>query len=126
MRVFNQPLTREEWLTVPGDVCSRYNWRCHAYWEMTNHYHVVVETPDANLSQGMRQLNGVYTQKLNRRHGLVGHLFQGRYKGILVQRDVYLLELSRYSSSCASPALPVIGKPFSAKPSATAGTAPNT
>jgi putative transposase len=63
---------------------------------MTNHYHVVVETPDANLSQGMRQLNGVYTQKLNRRHGLVGHLFQGRYKGILVQRDAYLLQLSRY------------------------------
>jgi putative transposase len=75
---------------------SRYNWRCHAYCEMTNHYHVVVETPDANLSQGMRQLNGVYTQKLNRRHGLVGHLFQGRYQGILVERDAYLLELSRY------------------------------
>jgi putative transposase len=94
--IFRDDQDREEWLTVLGEVCSRYNWRCHAYCEMTNHYHVVVETPDANLSQGMRQLNGVYTQKLNRRHGLVGHLFQGRYKGILVQRDAYLLQLSRY------------------------------
>jgi putative transposase len=94
--IFRDDQDREEWLTVLGDVCSRYNWRCHAYCQMTNHYHVVVETADANLSHGMRQLNGVYTQKLNRRHGLVGHLFQGRYKGILVERDAYLLELSRY------------------------------
>lgn len=63
---------------------------------MTNHYHLVVETPDANLSKGMRQLNGVYTQTFNRRHGLVGHLFQGRFKGILIERDSYLLELGRY------------------------------
>jgi hypothetical protein len=63
---------------------------------MSNHYHIVVETPDANLSKGMRQLNGVYTQRFNRRHTLAGHLFQGRFKGILVERDAYLLELSRY------------------------------
>jgi REP element-mobilizing transposase RayT len=63
---------------------------------MTNHYHVVVETPDANLSKGMRQLNGVYTQQFNRRHRLVGHLLQGRFKGILVERDTYLVELARY------------------------------
>jgi len=63
---------------------------------MTNHYHVVVETPDANLFAGMRQLNGVYTQDFNRRHRLVGHLFQGRFKAIIVERDAYLLELSRY------------------------------
>ena len=63
---------------------------------MTNHYHVVVETPEANLSEGMRQLNGVFTQITNRRHGLVGHLFQGRFKGILVELDAYLLELARY------------------------------
>ncbi len=59
-------------------------------------YHFVVETPDANLSKGMRQLNGVYTQRTNRRHGLVGHLFQGRFKAILVEQDAYLLELARY------------------------------
>jgi hypothetical protein len=63
---------------------------------MTDHYHIVVETPDANLSRGMRQLNGVYTQQFNRRHQLVGHLFQGRFKGILVERDAHLLELTRY------------------------------
>ena len=79
-----------------GEVCSRFNWRCHAWCEMTNHYHFVVETADANLSKGMRQLNGVYTQASNRRHGLVGHLFQGRFKAILVERDAYLLELARY------------------------------
>jgi hypothetical protein len=55
-----------------------------------------VQTPDAILSKGMRQLDGVYTQATNRRHGLVGHLFQGRFKAILVERDAYLLELARY------------------------------
>jgi len=94
--IFRNDQDREDWLTVLGDVCSRFNWRCHAYCEMSNHYHFVVETPEANLSKGMRQLNGVYTQQFNRRHGVVGHLFQGRFKGILVERDAYLLELSRY------------------------------
>jgi hypothetical protein len=63
---------------------------------MSNHYHVVVETIEGNLSKGMRQLNGVYTQAFNRRHKRVGHVFQGRYKAILVEKDGYLLELSRY------------------------------
>ena len=63
---------------------------------MTNHYHLVVETPDGNLSKGMRQLNGVYTQASNRRHQRTGHLFQGRFKAILVDKDSYLLELARY------------------------------
>jgi hypothetical protein len=63
---------------------------------MTNHYHILIETPEANLAQGMRQLNGVYTQYFNRAHDRVGHVFQGRYKAILVERDSYLLELARY------------------------------
>ncbi len=63
---------------------------------MDNHYHLLIETQDGNLSAGMRQLNGVYTQKSNRRHGQVGHVFQGRYKAILAEKDSYLLELSRY------------------------------
>ena len=63
---------------------------------MGNHYHLVIETPDGNLSKGMRQLNGVFTQMSNRRHRRSGHLFQGRYKAILVDRDRYLLELTRY------------------------------
>jgi putative transposase len=67
-----------------------------AYCLMSNHYHLLVETPDANLSKGMRQLNGVFTQSMNRKHHCVGHLFQGRYKAILVDKDAYLLELCRY------------------------------
>jgi putative transposase len=63
---------------------------------MGNHYHLLVETPEGKLSQGMRQLNGVYTQRFNRLHGRVGHVFQGRYKVILVDKDSYLLELARY------------------------------
>jgi putative transposase len=78
-----------------GKVCTRCNWTVHANCLMTNHYHVVVETPDANLSAGMRQLNGVYAQSFNRRHRRVGHLFQGRYKPILVQKTAHLLALSR-------------------------------
>jgi putative transposase len=87
---------RQKWLELLGQVCSRYNWRCHAYCLMSNHYHIVVETAEGNLSKGMRQLNGVYTQYFNHAHQRVGHVFQGRYKGILVDKDAYLLELSRY------------------------------
>jgi putative transposase len=86
----------ELFLQILANVCERYNWVVHAYCLMSNHYHLLVETPDANLSQGMRQLNGVYTQSMNRKHHRVGHLFQGRYKAILVDKDAYLLELCRY------------------------------
>jgi REP element-mobilizing transposase RayT len=87
---------RAMFLDVLAATCERFNWIVHAYCLMTNHYHLLVETPDANLSQGMRQINGVYTQRVNRTHGRVGHLFQGRFKAILVERDSYLLELARY------------------------------
>ena len=87
---------REMWLEVLGKVCRRFNWVVHAYCQMTNHYHLLVETVDGNLSKGMRQLNGFYTQNFNHRHGMAGHLYQGRYKAILVQKDQYLFELSRY------------------------------
>ncbi len=87
---------RRRWLETLGGVCSRYNWRVHAYCLMDNHYHLVVETIEGNLSKGMRQLNGVYTQSYNRRHHHTGHLFQGRYKAILVDKETYLLELTRY------------------------------
>jgi hypothetical protein len=63
---------------------------------MTNHYHLLIETPKPTLARGMRQLNGVYTQAFNRRHRRVGHLFQGRYHAVLVERDPHLLELCRY------------------------------
>jgi len=87
---------RTAFLEILGATCDRFNWICHAYCLMTNHYHVVLETPDANLSKGMRQLNGVYAQYVNRTHRRAGHLFQGRFKGILVEKDSYLLELARY------------------------------
>jgi putative transposase len=83
-------------LQVLTDVCERYNWVVHAYCLMSNHYHLLVQTPDANLSQGMRQLKGVFTQSMDRKHHRVGHLFQGKYKTILVNKDAYLLELCRY------------------------------
>jgi hypothetical protein len=63
---------------------------------MNNHYHLVIETPDANLSKGTRQLNGIYTMRFNRRHGSVGHVFQGRYKAILIEKESHLLEVCRY------------------------------
>jgi len=84
--IYRDEADREDWLEVLGHVCARFNWVVHAYCQMTNHYHVLVETVDGNLSQGMRQLNGLYTQRVNRRHGLAGHLFQGGDKAILVQK----------------------------------------
>ena len=87
---------RELLLTQLANVCLRFNWAIHSYCLMTNHYHLVVETPDGNLSKGMRQLNGVYGQMWNRLHDRVGHVFQGRFKCIVVQKESYLLELSRY------------------------------
>jgi REP element-mobilizing transposase RayT len=95
-KVFLVDPDREFFLQVLTQVVDRFNWRCHAYCLMTNHYHLLVETVDPTLSRGMRQLNGVYTQEFNRRHRRTGHVFQGRFKAILVERDAYLLELARY------------------------------
>ena len=94
--IYKDDKDRETFLELLGSVVSRYGWICHAYCLMGNHYHLLIETPDGNLSQGMRQLNGIYTQHFNRRHGRVGHVFQGRFKAIVVDRDSYLLELCRY------------------------------
>jgi putative transposase len=87
---------REAFLVLMRQVKERFNWLIHSYVLMGNHYHLLVETVEANLSRGMRQLNGVYTQVFNRRHKRVGHLFQGRFKAILIEKDSYLLEISRY------------------------------
>jgi REP element-mobilizing transposase RayT len=94
--IFEDDADRERFLELLAQVTGDFNWVIHAYCLMGNHYHLLVETPDANLGKGMRQLNGVYTQDSNRRHRRVGHLFQGRYKAILVDADGYLLELARY------------------------------
>jgi len=87
---------RSLFLGVIFEVVRDFNWLIHAYCLMDNHYHFLIETLDGNLSKGMRQLNGVYTQRFNRRHGRVGHVFQGRYKAIIVEKDAYLLALARY------------------------------
>ena len=70
--------------------------RVHAYVLMSNHFHLIVETPKANLSEFMRQFNISYTGYYNRRHRRIGHLYQGRFKAIVVDKDSYLLQLSRY------------------------------
>jgi len=87
---------RKQFLGTLSDVCTRFNWVIHAYCLMDNHYHLLVETPESNLSLGMRQLNGVYTQRFNRAHDRVGHVYQGRFKAIIVQKEAYLMTLSRY------------------------------
>lgn len=94
--IFQDDTDKELFLEVLGSVVRRYNWLCYAYCLMSNHYHLLIETPDANLSKGMKQLNGVYTQRYNQRHKKTGHVFQGRYKAILVEKESYLLELCRY------------------------------
>ncbi len=87
---------RSAFLTLLAHVIDRYGWLCHAYCLMDNHYHLLLETPQPTLSLGMRQLNGRYTQAYNRRHHRVGHLFQGRFTAILVEKEAHLLELCRY------------------------------
>lgn len=83
-------------ISLVKDCVEMWNIRVVAYCLMGNHYHILLQTPDANLSRCMRHINGVYTQYFNRTHGLDGHLFRGRYKSILVDSDSYLLELLRY------------------------------
>ena len=87
---------REDLLGVLGQALHRFDACALAWCLMDNHYHFVLHTRQPNLSLLMRHINGVYTQRFNRRHGKVGHLFQGRFKAILVDRDAYLLEVCRY------------------------------
>ncbi len=94
--IFKDNRDRENFLNTIQQVNKRYHWICHAYCLMANHYHLLIETPDGNLSLGMRQLNGVFTQLINKRYGRTGHLFQGRYKAILIQKDSHLLAVCRY------------------------------
>ena len=94
--IFLNDEDREAFLQILSQTIERCNWLCHGFCLMDNHYHLLIETLDPTLSRGMRHLNGVYTQSFNRRHSRVGHVFQGRYKAILVQKDSHLLELCRY------------------------------
>jgi putative transposase len=94
--VFRDDADRERFLSILGRAVELFRWKLHAYVLMTNHYHLLVETPEPTLSRGMRELNGLYTQAFNRRHRRAGHLFQGRFKAILVEKESHLLELCRY------------------------------
>jgi REP element-mobilizing transposase RayT len=94
--IYRDDADRSVQLQIITAALARFDARVLAYCLMGNHYHLVLHTRQANLSRLMRQINGVYTQAFNRRHGLVGHLFQGRFKAILVDRDAYLMSLCRY------------------------------
>lgn len=94
--VFRDKEDRAVFLNVLSGVVSRFGWMLHSYVMMDSHYHLVVECPQANLSKGMRQLNGVYTQHFNRRHIEDGPLFQGRFRSVLFEAENYLLPLCRH------------------------------
>ena len=94
--IFRDDEDRLVFLETLSNSRNRYNCVLHAYCLMSNHFHLLVETPDANVSAFMRHLNSVYTQKFNYHHKRAGHVMQGRFKSILVQKDLYLLELARY------------------------------
>lgn len=95
-RIFLDDRDNSLFLELLGNTLERFQWVCHAYCLMVNHYHLMIETPEANLSKGMHHLNASFSQAHNKRHGAVGHLLQGRFKSIVVDRESYLLELARY------------------------------
>jgi putative transposase len=94
--IFRDDIDRRKFIELVAGAVEQFDLRIHAYVLMDNHYHLMVESGQTGLSRALRYLNGVYTQSINRRHKRAGHLFQGRYKAILVEKESYLLELSRY------------------------------
>lgn len=94
--VFKSIRDRQKFLEYLETATARYNALIHAYCLMDNHYHLLLETPSGNLPQIMRHINGAYTTYFNVKRARAGHLFQGRYKAILVEMDAYAKELSRY------------------------------
>jgi putative transposase len=96
--IFTDDRDRRTYLELLARTCRRYGWACHCYCLMGNHYHLLVDTPFANLDHGMRWLNGVYAIRFNRRHGFDGHLFQGRYWAEQVVGETELLRVVRYIS----------------------------
>jgi REP element-mobilizing transposase RayT len=85
--VYADDYDRKQWLETLGEACEKTGWRVHAWVMMGNHYHLLLETPEANLVSGMKWFQGTYTQRYNARHEVFGHLFQGRYKALLVDGD---------------------------------------
>jgi REP element-mobilizing transposase RayT len=94
--IFRDGRDHRTFLFTLGWVVEKVGWRVHSYCLLGNHYHLLVETPEANLSKGMHSLNGRYSQVFNRRHDRAGHVLEGRYKAIVVEKEAHLLELHRY------------------------------
>jgi putative transposase len=94
--VFLDDEDRVVFLNILSRVVVRWRWIVHAYCLMGNHYHLLLETLEPNLSRGMRHLNGEYSQAFNRIHGRCGHVFQGRFHSLVVEKQSHLLELCRY------------------------------
>lgn len=94
--IFRTATDYELFLGILGDTAGRFGLIIHAWCLMPNHFHILLETPGANLCDAMKRFLGLYTVRFNRTHKRVGHLFQGRYKALLVDKDNYFLELSRY------------------------------
>ena len=95
-KIYSVDADRDAFVKVLQEATELWNFRISAYCLMSNHYHLLIETPDGNLARGMRHINGVYTQRFNRRHQKEGQLFRGRYKAVLVEDDSHLLEVLRY------------------------------
>jgi putative transposase len=94
--IYRDGADRKYFLGLLSDVVERFGWLLHAYCLMTNHYHLVVRTPLANISRGMQRLNGMHAQWFNWRHGYSGHLFQDRFHSVDVEDQSHFIELSRY------------------------------
>lgn len=94
--IVRDDMDRDRWVRWLSRTVQTYGWHLHAYVLMSNHYHVFVETPEANLSAGMGCFNGSYTGYFNKRHRRVGHLLQGRYKAHLIEEAGHYREVSRY------------------------------
>jgi putative transposase len=94
--IFEDDVDRRRFVKLVGEAAGRYRLLCHSYCLMANHYHVVIECSDTNLSAAMNWLNGVFAQYSNRRHGRTGHLLQGRFKSVLIGDDAYLRAANTY------------------------------
>jgi putative transposase len=95
--IYADDADRTRFVSFLADAVQRFEWRCHAFCLMSNHFHLVLETPKASLAAGMQWLNGRYAQTFNRRHSQSGHVFQGRYSSNSIDRDAHLLGSCRYA-----------------------------
>jgi putative transposase len=94
--LYTEDSDHEQFMALLAEACARYRWLLRTYCLMTNHYHLVVTTPEPTLSRGMQWLNGCYAQWFNWRHGHEGHAFFRRFHSVLVESEAYLVDLTRY------------------------------